>query len=206
MRRHRLLGLVSLLGLGCAPATAARTGTDTAASEPEVAARSADEGDLPSPRGNEACVVGIQTDARPRLAAMLSEVVSPDPALSMSPLPDADGDGASEEMWVPEHLCGVTGNCPRLVYLSNHGCRTHAASLFAAYLSVEPGDGIEHGALETWTKNGCAGMAGEWARYAWDGESGEYRVERTVECPCPFEDDDGAELVGLVRAPQCPRL
>ncbi|MGH1346306.1 MAG: hypothetical protein ACRBN8_32365 [Nannocystales bacterium] len=201
MWRH--LSLVLFLCTGCTRA-AGRANAVHAAEDLDKTSSAASTSRL-GPEDRGACIANVQLDAERQLATMFSEPPDPDFVASMRPVPDLDRDGAAEEMWQAESLCGVTGNCPRVLYLSNHGCQVRVASLWAAEVSVDPDDGLESSSVQTWTKDGCVGLAGQWRRYAWDEGRGAYQPLPPVECQCPI-DDDGVERTGLApRPPQCPR-
>ena len=157
-----------------------------------------------TPLDSAACIADVVADAQTAWAA---EAEHPDdagaaiePELSEG-LGDLDGDGEPEVVVVNEPLCGVTGNCPMRMYLSANGCPTLALETFAAY--VWPGEGRSHGArtIESWGKDGCAGLAGGWASHRFDGKR--YVVTETVSCGCPDGEGFGWPKE-TSRAPQCP--
>ena len=65
------------------------------------------------------CVVDVPAHAVAHWSRVSDDPVHPDD-LASSPLslPDADGDGQPEQLVYAPYACGVTGNCPLLVYLS----------------------------------------------------------------------------------------
>jgi hypothetical protein len=171
---------------------------------PDQPARSA--GVQPEPEAKVArdCIDDVLADAD---AAWAADAQTPADVKAVAQeelseeLGDLDGDDRPEVVVVNEPLCGVTGNCPMRVYLSAQGCPSLALDTFAAY--VWPAESRRHGvrALESWAKDGCAGMAGGWAAHRFDGTR--YVVVETVECGCPDGEAFGwpAETS---RPAQCP--
>lgn len=106
-------------------------------------------------------------------------------ALSSRRLPDVDGDGEEEWLVTHEPDCGVTGNCPYLLYRSV-GCVVFAGAFWSAYESVLPRvrGGVHD--LEVWTKGGCAGLEGSITRLRWTGTG--YQPFETIECGCDETD------------------
>jgi hypothetical protein len=157
------------------------------------------------------CIAHPAAHAAARWATEVGDALEPGTELETWPLPDVDGDGRQERMLVAEVQCGVTGNCPRLLYLSGadggEDCWTYAGSLWTAMVDVAQDGPSNPRDLITWTKGGCAGMEGGWARLSF--RDGSYRVSRSVECDCPY-GEDGEVIVhlapseGSARAPECP--
>ena len=111
-------------------------------------------------------------------------------------LDDVDADGIAERVVVSEAHCGVSGNCPRIVYLSQKGCTHFAGIVWAAELELLPSS--RHGVrdLRTYLKDGCAGMAGQLDTLVFDGAS--YARAGRITCSCP-EDAPSSP-----RDPACP--
>jgi hypothetical protein len=146
------------------------------------------------------CVDEMLEDAAMRLPEAMGPEEPPPLAstdLTRMPLSDLDGDGVDDAMVVADPWCGVTGNCPRAIYLSRNGCTAFAGTLWWAYEQVLPRRRWGVHDLETFVKGGCAGTEGSVMRIAWNGRR--YAVQTIVECPCLEEDDDGAR-----RHPACP--
>lgn len=142
-----------------------------------------------------ACIDDMLEDARARGSTDGVWTTPPLTAadLAVRRIPDVDGDG--EEEWLVTHEvdCGVTGNCPYLMYRSS-GCVFYAGAFWSAYESVlaRTRGGVHD--LETWTKGGCAGLEGAITRLRWTGL--DYRPYETVECDCNETDP--------ARPPDCP--
>ncbi len=157
-----------------------------------------------TPEAASTCIADVVADAQ---SAWASEAEHPDDARATieaelsDGLGDLDGDGRPEIVVVNEPMCGVTGNCPMRMYLSADGCSALALDTFAAY--VWPAQTRSHGArtIESWAKDGCAGMAGGWASHRFDGNR--YVVAQTVSCGCPDGEAFGWPKE-TARAPQCP--
>jgi hypothetical protein len=145
------------------------------------------------------CVDDVLEDAAVRLPDAMGRDEPPlaSQDLERQPLPDLDGDGRADEMVVAMPWCGVTGNCPRAIYLSRNGCAAHGGTLWWAYEQVLPRRRFGVNDLETYTKGGCAGTEGTVARLGWNGRA--YETLRMIDCPCMDDDDDGRG-----RDPACP--
>jgi len=194
--------LLSVLGAACA---------GYATDDPEIDVPDADPvatidavAVVPAAGPSDACVADLPADARARWEDVFGEATDD---VAPEGTADLDGDGEDDTMILAEWQCGVTGNCPRLVYVSGSGCWTYAGPLWTAYIDVRPTvTGGMHD-LETWTKGGCAGLEGEWAALRWAGDH--YEAVRSVECGCPYRDDDGRPIdpsgdPNRGRAPECP--
>src|SRR5690606_28261663 len=131
-----------LLGAGCAalaeedwswPAEAELVEWVASPSIPEAAAGA--EGGAPSEaRRADGCIDDLVADAVVRWPAAHRDEVTAE-ELSSWPLPDVDGDGREESMAIAEVHCGVTGNCPRLLYLSDRGCPRYGGGFWALWES-----------------------------------------------------------------------
>lgn len=161
------------------------------------------------PETADGCVGDLVGDAVAQWPAAHRDPVTAE-QLAIWPLPDVDGDGRDESMVIAEVHCGVTGNCPRLLYLSNDGCMRYGGGLWATWESERVLPKTRHGVhdLEVYLKDGCAGMAGTVSRLGWTGEH--YRVRSTIDCECPAgwsdegSEDEPTEPVERARNPACP--
>lgn len=127
------------------------------------------------------CLLDTRTDAAAR--------VKDAGRLDRRDFVDLDGDGQSETVWVPTDLCGASGNCTELLYLSGNGCSTFAGELGGVDMQVLPSS--TNGAADLWAfwRSGCAGAAGTAALFRYDGY--QYDQFALIECPCPV---DGAAM------------
>ncbi len=102
--------------------------------------------------------------------------------LVVEPTADWDGDAMPETLVATSSLCGATGNCPYVVYLSNHGCPSYAGRVDGVDVAV--GAERHHGVLdvETYWKGGCVSTEGSFTLYQYDGR--EFRVADSVNCEC----------------------
>jgi hypothetical protein len=118
-------------------------------------------------------------------------------ALTIHPLPDADGDGKPEHMVFAESQCGTSGNCPRVLYLSKNGC-SFAGAFWAEWESERVLPEVHHGVhdLSIYLKDGCAGLEGTVVRMAWNGTR--YEQTKRIKCTCPDRRPNFA------RDPACP--
>jgi hypothetical protein len=192
MRRFQGCAGVGLVGLviGCA----IRTGPQELDS---VEAQPAVEPAVVIPTRTDACA-----DPALEVAARWVEATRLDQPgeLSRYPLPDVDGDGLEEAMYLDEHQCGVTGNCPRVLMLSDGGeCLRYAGGFWATAESEEVLPTRHHGVadLRVYVKGGCAGLEGSVERLEFDGTA--YRVAESVQCAC-FETANAPPD----RDPLCP--
>jgi hypothetical protein len=142
-----------------------------------------------------ACIDDMLEDARARGSADGVWTTTPSTAadLSVRRLPDVDGDGEDEWLVTHEADCGVSGNCPYLLYRSL-GCVFFAGEFWAAYESVLPRTHRRVHDLEAWTKGGCAGLEGTISRLRWTGTG--YQPYETIDCSCDEMDP--------ARHPDCP--
>jgi hypothetical protein len=174
---------------------------DVSLEEPE--ARAAGEPVIPQaletkergPESAPGCIENLLHDAAARLGMGHEHLEELFP-LAKETVQDLDGDGVRDIVVVAESQCGVTGNCPRSLYLSGDGCWTHAVTRWWAYLEV-PGPvhlGVRD--IEVYVKGGCAGLEGTIVRLDWSGEIYE-EVER-IECRC----EDQAPVAPV--HPACP--
>ncbi|MCA9649002.1 MAG: hypothetical protein H6712_04075 [Myxococcales bacterium] len=150
-----------------------------------------------SPVSQAGCVTDLGGHATLHWPETFGDEVMED-QLSEWLLPDVDGDGMPESMLASELHCGASGNCPRLLYLSNHGCPAFGQGLWAGVETETILDTTHHGVsdLEVYLKDGCAGLAGGVDRLEWSGDH--YEVVETIECGCPYDEPDAP------RDPKCP--
>jgi hypothetical protein len=215
MRAHLMLGACVLVG-GCAAVVTAEdldVGDQSlpAPEDPPIMPHAiAGEAEVPhGPRASSsppadievvtaeahACIGDMLEDARARGESggiWTAPVVIADD-LSVRRLADVDGDGEGEWLVTHDPDCGVTGNCPHLLYRSS-GCVIFAGAFWSAYESVLERTHRRLHDLETWTKGGCAGLEGSIRRLQWTSTG--YRTYETIECSCDETDP--------ARHPDCP--
>jgi hypothetical protein len=103
--------------------------------------------------------------------------------LSISSLPDLDGDETDETEVVEECSWGTYAGL-HLLYFSNQGCPRFAGDLINGGLSPLGTKGAGVRDLEATWSNGCAGGDFAWTHYRWDGSA--YRVVDRATCDlCP---------------------
>lgn len=149
------------------------------------------------------CVLDLEADAAARWQAEFEEPAGA--AEDESPwlrveLPDVDGDGLPETMLSVTDQCGIA-NCPRLIYVSGLArggarCPRFVGALWSAYEEVLPARQRGLANLRTYLKNGCAGTAGLFTTYGFDGER--YAAMDSVDCRCLADGPDPD------RDPLCP--
>jgi hypothetical protein len=196
--------------LGCAGCAAVVTARDLEVQETEVSPTSAiampGEPPLPHAPTNEpavprvdgeelleGCVENLLYDA---LARVVQNVSLGRGYLAVRMLPDIDGDGREEWLVTVEYECGVTGNCPVLLYRSGHGCTTYTDAFWSAYESESVLPHVRNGLhdLEVWLKGGCAGFEVTIEHMGWTGTR--YETYTRIECDCDETDP--------ARDPACP--
>lgn len=133
-----------------------------------------------------------------------SEKAGPD--AYMLSVKDMDGDGKAERFYMWETLNATASGIQHL-YLSNRGCWSYAGSFVSGpelgtYLSVlkEKQNGMPM--IRTFSKSGCAGLAGSLDWYIWDKKAKKYQTKsiKTVQCSCP----DDASAKDVKRHSACP--
>lgn len=165
------------------------------------ASRGAAEPPATSPSVTPAPICGIElrSDAASRWPAELRSQGAVTPSdLRIETIADLDGDSVGESTLIDDRECGVTGNCPRLLYLSNAGCPRFAGFFWAAMISATPTTHAGVRDLELWLKGGCAGMEGSISQLVWNGSA--YEEHDRIDCPCP--EDERSPPVD----PACPHV
>jgi len=106
-----------------------------------------------------------------------------------------------ERLLAVPSLCGGTGNCEYVLFLSNGGCTRSAGPLPGVVVTVEASR--HHGLLDVsaWWKGGCGGMEGSSTSYQFDGRI--YVGVSSLQCDCPA-DEPASRCTR--RPPGCPCL
>jgi hypothetical protein len=156
----------------------------------------------PQPAGSRSeepptCVGDVLGDAALRLRnALGDEEAQWMGGIQVASIGDLDGDEEPDIVVVATEQCGVSGNCPQSIYLSQNGCWTHGGTSWWAHMNVRPSERLGVRDLALYVKGGCAGLEGTISRFEWSGRH--YELVEQIECGCVDEAPDPA------RDPSCP--
>jgi len=190
MKGHALALLSLLLSLGC---QSARTSDPAPGAGPSqsfgaAASQSAVGRPLEQQRARRsrgpALAPALRRDALRKLGALVKDggELSPD-GLETSPMADLDRDGREEVLAYHWGLCGASGNCAMVLYLSGGGYH-FGGNIDGVETEKMPRPNGPHDIWAFW-RAGCAGGEGTATVYRF--RRGAYRVQREVLCPCPGE-------------------